>query len=64
MVFNPLDHEVTKTVRIPLHYAGLSGSTQVKEEDGPSQRVSLDREDAAEVELKVPAKANTWLTFE
>ena len=34
MVYNPLDHAVEKTIRVPLYYTGLTATAQVRERDG------------------------------
>jgi hypothetical protein len=63
MVFNPLDEPRTKTIRVPLHYAGLEDRARFSHEDGPWREVALDREDVAEIELTVPARGQSWVVF-
>jgi len=63
MVFNPLDEPRTKTIQVPLYYAGLSDRARVSQEDGPWWEVTLDRGYAVELEVTVPARSQTWFTI-
>ena len=64
MIYNPLSVEARRTIRLPLHYTGLSGTALVRREGGAAARLRLDRDDRAEVSVKVPANGCTWLVFE
>ena len=63
MVFNPLDEPRTKTIRVPLYYAGLVDRARVSQEDGPWREVSLDRGYAVELEVTVPARGRSCFVF-
>lgn len=64
LVFNPLDHEVSKTLKVPLYYTGLSAVAQVREKDGPAKEFELDREYSIELPVSLPANGYTWITIE
>jgi len=63
MVFNPLDVERTKSIRVPLYYAGLTDLTEVEGEAGGMMTLSLDRNYSVELEVTVPANSQTWFVF-
>jgi hypothetical protein len=62
VVFNPLDHEVTKTIQVPLYYTGLDQSAKVTSEAGTST-VQLARDWTVALEVTVPAGGMTWHSF-
>ena len=64
MVFNPLDREITRNLRIPLYYTGLTGSTKFRHEDGEPQSHSLTRDGSIDLEVNIPAGGYSWFTFE
>ncbi len=64
MIYNPLAVEARRTLRLPLHYTGLTGTALVRREGGAAERLRLDRDAVAEVSVQVPANGCTWLVFE
>ena len=64
MIYNPLDHPVTTTVRLPLYYTGLETTAGLREKDGPLRRVTVDRQYVVTVPVTVPGRGLTWLTLE
>src|ERR1017187_1204770 len=43
MVYNPLEQEVARTLRIPLYYTGKTATASVSERDGAARTFKLDR---------------------
>jgi len=64
MVYNPLETGITKTLRIPLYYAGLTGSAAVREQDGPPRTIQLMRDFSVDIPVRVPARGTTWFVIE
>ncbi|MFT7487069.1 MAG: hypothetical protein ACI9F9_002928 [Candidatus Paceibacteria bacterium] len=63
VVFNPLEREVTKTLRVPLYYTGLEQTVSVSDANGESSLLSLARDFSIELEVKVPAGEMAWFGF-
>lgn len=63
-VFNPLPEPVSRRIRLPLYYAGLTDSATVRVEGGSARTVRLARDYAAEVEIKIPAKGWRWILIQ
>jgi hypothetical protein len=61
-VFNPLDHDVKKTLRVPLYYTGLSDRAVVTTEPGAFE-VELARDWSADFEVEVPAGGMVWYSI-
>ena len=64
MVFNPLDHAVTKTLTLPLYFTGITETARIREKEGEAKDYTLDREYRVKVPVEVPAGGNTWLVVE
>lgn len=63
MFYNPLDKEITREIRVPLYYTGLSGAARVSVEGGAQATVPLDRGETALVRVVLPARGRTWVLF-
>jgi hypothetical protein len=61
IVFNPLDHPVSKTLTLPLYYTGVTGTAHIREKEGPVKEYALDRQYNVQIPIEVPARGNTWL---
>jgi hypothetical protein len=62
--FNPLTTEMTRTVRLPLYYTGLTDAAVIREQDqGPAKRYELARDYSVEVEITLPPLGMTWLVI-
>lgn len=64
MVYNPMEREVTKTLTVPLYYTGLSTTAAIRQQDGPPQSYTLDRDRRVQLSVTVPARATTWFVVE
>jgi hypothetical protein len=64
MVYNPLAQAVTRTLRIPLYYTGLTTGARVREREGEARTVALDRECHVTITASMGAKGCTWFVFE
>lgn len=64
MVYNPLPQERTKSIRVPLYYAGLEGSAMVTHEGAEPIRRELASDRSLRIEVTVPAGGTTYAVFE
>jgi len=64
MVYNPLEQEVTRTLRVPLYYTGKTDTASVSERDGAARTFKLDRAYDIELLVNVPARGVTWFVVE
>lgn len=62
VVFNPLDTERSRALRIDLHYAGLRNSARVAGADGQGKTIEL-RGTRAALDVRVPARSMAWYAF-
>lgn len=64
MVFNPLDKEIVREIKLPLYYSGISKIAYVREREGAKKKYILNREYEINVKVTIPANSNTWLVIE
>lgn len=64
MFFNPTDRAITRTIRLPLYYTGLTSRARIREAEGPAKSYRLDREYRATLHVTIPARGYTWYTIE
>jgi hypothetical protein len=64
MVYNPLDRTVTKRLKLPLYYTGLTTTARIREQHGPSKEYTLDRRYNVEIPIQVAAHGATWLVVQ
>lgn len=63
MVYNPLDVATTRTLTLPLYYAGLNHAASVEERQGTPRVYLLNRKCEIQVTLTIPAQGLTWLVI-
>ncbi len=61
--YNPLDEAITREIRVPLQYAGLSKKARVSVEGAAPTTIQLDRSETATLKVTIPARKRTWLLF-
>jgi hypothetical protein len=61
MVFNPLNEPITKKIKVPLYYTGLTESAEIQIEGGERRQYSLDRKYQIELDISVDGNDYTWV---
>jgi len=64
MLFNPLKTAITRTLKIPLYYTGLTGRAKISFDDKSTKEVSLDHDSNATINITIPAESYRWFTVE
>ena len=62
-VYNPIDKELTKTIMVPLYYAGLRNSAKVSNNGKAVSQVKLDTAARAKITVTVPAQGYAYYIF-
>jgi hypothetical protein len=63
-VFNPLPHEVSRKLRVPLYYTGIADQAVIRRQGGDREEVSLDEQHGVWISLTLPANGYAWYTIE
>lgn len=61
MLYNPLDTPITRKIRLPLYYTGLSQQVSITENGGHPVIKKLDRDHTVQLTISIPAASYTWL---
>jgi hypothetical protein len=60
VVFNPLEHEVKRSLRVNLYYTGLEHEARISHQDTAEQKVALARDYSVRLDVSVLAGGWTW----
>jgi hypothetical protein len=64
MVYNPLDREVKRQLKLPLYYTGLTRTARIREQHGKNKKYRLDREYNVEIPVAIAPGGATWFIIE
>jgi len=64
LVFNPTDNAITKKIKVPLYYTGLSDNASIREKEGKAIDHKLNRGYEVEVEVTVQPNWYNWYVIE
>ncbi|MCL6267107.1 NPCBM/NEW2 domain-containing protein [Flagellimonas myxillae] len=64
MMFNPTDEEMTRTVKLPLYYTGLTHNAKVREKEGVAKTFELTRDYKINIQVTIPANGYSWWVIE
>lgn len=64
MLYNPLKVPIQRSVQVPLYYAGLEKTAVFKEKGGKAQKLKLNRNYEASLQVEIPAEGYTWFLIE
>jgi len=64
MLYNPLKEKITRTIKLPLYYTGMTNTAKIREKEGVSKAVKLDRNYNIVVRVSIPPESFTWLVLE
>lgn len=60
LVYNPLPVAITRKIKVPLYYTGLSSSAQIAEKGKLAKVVPLARDYSVEITINLPAGGYSW----
>ena len=55
-LFNPTDRPLTRTIKLPLHYTGLTQRALIAMDGEATREVELDAQDCAKINVSIPAE--------
>lgn len=61
LFFNPTDKVMTRTVKLPLYYTGLTKEALIAERGVKAKRYKLNRDYSVDIVITIPANGSTWL---
>jgi hypothetical protein len=64
MLYNPTSETITRHIKLPLYYTGLTAKAMIRENDGTAKPYKLNRDYSVDLTFSIPANNYTWLTIE
>jgi hypothetical protein len=60
MIYNPLEEEISRRIKVNLYYTGLVKTAIIAEKEEEPVEYQLDREYNVEIPVSVPARSQIW----
>ncbi|HEY9196257.1 MAG TPA: alpha-galactosidase, partial [Mucilaginibacter sp.] len=64
MLYNPLKISITRTIKVPLYYTGLTNLAVVREKEGLAKKYPIDRKYEIELAFTIAPESYTWFSIE
>jgi len=64
MLYNPSKKEITRTIKVPLYYTGLTTTATVKEKEGVAKKYTLNRDYEISYTCTLKPESYTWVQIE
>ena len=64
MLYNPLKEAITRTIKVPLYYTGLTSTAKIMEKNGLVKTINLNREYESEITFTIEPQGYTWMVIE
>jgi hypothetical protein len=64
LLYNPLNEPITRSIKVPMYYTGLSNQVNVSEQGKHKQTKTLNRAYEMSLTFQIPAKGYTWYILE
>ncbi|MBN2376553.1 MAG: hypothetical protein JXD22_09135 [Sedimentisphaerales bacterium] len=64
MVYNPTNRQISKQLKLPLYYSGLTDKALIREQQKPPQEYSLDREYMVNIAIDMLPNSYSWFVIE
>ena len=64
MLYNPLDSAMTRMIKLPLYYTGLTNTAKIRIENGLYKTYRLSRGYSVNITVRIRAQGHTWLVVE
>ena len=64
MLYNPTKEKMTRTIKLPLYYTGLTDTVMIKDKEGILKKYKLNRDYEVEFTFTIEPDTFTWFTVE
>jgi hypothetical protein len=64
MLFNPTKEVMTKTIKLPLYYTGLTQKIKISDSNGLSNQYNLNRDYSIDFTFTIPPDTYKWFVIE
>jgi hypothetical protein len=64
MLFNPLKEKITRTIKVPLYYTGLSSVSLIREKENTPRNFNLNRNYEIELTFTLEPESYSWFVIQ
>ncbi|MES1181229.1 MAG: alpha-galactosidase, partial [Flavobacterium sp.] len=64
MLYNPLKEKMTRTIKLPLYYAGITNIATVREKEGVAKKYTVNRDFEIQLTFTIEPENYTWFVIE
>jgi hypothetical protein len=64
MLYNPLKEKITRTIKVPLYYTGLTREVKIAEKEGKKELKTMNRNYEIELTFTIDPENYTWYVIE
>jgi len=64
MLYNPTKDKMTRTIKVPLYYSGLTDNAKIREKEGVAKNYKINRNYEAELTFTIEPECYTWYVVE
>jgi hypothetical protein len=64
LLYNPTHDKITRNIKLPLYYTGLTNQAVVKEKDSVPKKYTLNRNYEIELSVSIDAESYNWFVIE
>ncbi|MET0244636.1 MAG: alpha-galactosidase, partial [Flavitalea sp.] len=64
MFYNPLPQPITRNIKVPLYYTGLTAVAKIREGEGSPKLFTLNRDYTVDLNVTIPAGGYKWFVIE
>lgn len=64
MLYNPLKEKITRTIKLPLYYSGITNTAMIREKESAAKSYKLNRDYEVALTFTIPAESYTWFVVE
>lgn len=64
MLYNPLKEKITRTIKLPLYYSGITNTAMIREKESAAKSYKLNRDYEVELTVTIAAEGYTWFVVE
>ena len=64
MLYNPTKQSMTKTIKLPLYYTGLTEIAKIREKEGAARSYKLNRDYTVDITIMLKPESYSWFVIE
>jgi hypothetical protein len=63
LFYNPTNQKITRTLKLPLYYTGLTSTATIKEKEGVAKTYTLNRNYEVDLTISIAPNSYNWIVI-